>query len=66
MRVLLIPVLFGLLLGGCNTMKIELFDSAPMELVLEKYFEGQTRAWGLFQDRFGNIRREFVVDITGT
>ena len=36
------------------------------KLVLEAYFEGQTRAWGIFEDRFGNLRREFVVDIDGT
>jgi hypothetical protein len=31
----------------------------------EEYFQGQTRAWGFFQDRFGNIKRQFVVDIAG-
>ncbi|MEL0112654.1 MAG: DUF3833 domain-containing protein, partial [Rickettsiales bacterium] len=33
---------------------------------LEDYFQGRTRAWGIFEDRFGNLRRQFVVDITGT
>ncbi len=47
-------------------MKIENFQSASTDLRIEEYFQGQTRAWGMFQDRFGNIRREFVVDITGT
>ena len=35
-------------------------------LVLEEYFAGRTRAWGLFEDRFGTVRRQFVVDIEGT
>ncbi|MCC9624703.1 DUF3833 domain-containing protein [Thalassospira sp. MA62] len=30
------------------------------------YFEGNSRAWGIFEDRFGTLRRQFTVDITGT
>ena len=39
-------------------------DKSP-KFVLEQYFHGKTRAWGLFEDRFGNVRRQFVVDING-
>jgi len=35
-------------------------------LVVEEYFAGSTRAWGVFKDRFGAVRRQFVVDMTGT
>lgn len=31
----------------------------------EVFFEGRTRAWGIFEDRFGRVRRQFVVDIVG-
>lgn len=41
------------------------FESSPRQLVLEEYFEGKTTAYGLFEDRFGKIRRQFKVDITG-
>jgi hypothetical protein len=34
-------------------------------LRLEDYFAGTTRAWGVFQDRFGTLRRQFEVDIDG-
>jgi len=34
-------------------------------LVLEAYFAGETRAYGIFEDRFGDLRRQFVVDISG-
>lgn len=34
-------------------------------LVLEDFFQGESRAWGLFQDRFGAIRRQFGVAIRG-
>ena len=36
------------------------------EFSLEDYFSGKTEAWGLFHDRFGNLKRSFKVDITGT
>ena len=35
-------------------------------LVLEEYFRGKTSAYGIFEDRFGNVRRTFTVDITGS
>ncbi len=35
-------------------------------LSLEDYFTGRTRAWGIFQDRFGRLRRRFEVDIDGS
>ena len=34
-------------------------------LRLEAYFAGHTRAWGVFQDRFGRLRRQFEVEIEG-
>ena len=40
-------------------------QSSP-KLVLEKYFLGKTYASGIFEDRFGNVRRQFTVDIEGS
>ena len=55
-----------LTLSGCTTMKpIDFKDTQP-KLILEEYFSGRTHAWGLFEDRFGKVRRQFTVDITGT
>ena len=34
-------------------------------LRLEEYFPGRTRAYGIFQDRFGKLRRRFLVEISG-
>lgn len=30
------------------------------------YFHGTTRGWGMFQDRGGKLKRQFVVDIEGS
>lgn len=47
-------------------MKIEDFKDGSPRFELESFFLGETKAWGLFQDRFGTVRRQFTVDITGT
>lgn len=54
-----------LLLSGCATMKPQDYAGREPELRLENYFQGRTEAWGLFQDRFGMVRRQFTVDILG-
>ena len=42
------------------------FKNTVPQFILEEYFIGKTQASGIFEDRFGNIRRQFQVDITGT
>ena len=46
-------------------MDIQNFETAPPTLALERYFAGNTCAWGIFEDRFGTLRRQFTVDIDG-
>lgn len=53
------------LLTGCSGMKPEDFADREPRLRIEDYFAGKTRAWGIFQDRFGTLRRQFTVDIDG-
>jgi hypothetical protein len=55
-----------LLLNGCTGMKIEDFDNTQPSFILEDYFKGKTKAVGIFEDRFGKLRRQFTVDIAGT
>jgi hypothetical protein len=62
----LILMLTGIVLGGCSSMDIDEFKQSRPEFVLEDYFQGRTVAWGLFEDRFGNVQRQFVVEIDGT
>jgi Protein of unknown function (DUF3833) len=58
-------VAFVLALAGCSGMKLEDFADGTPRLLLEDYFNGHTTAWGLFQDRFGRVRRTFRAEITG-
>lgn len=39
-------------------------DLAPA-LELERYFAGRTRAWGIFEDSLGRLRRQFTVELAG-
>jgi len=41
------------------------FAGTEPRLDLFAYFEGKTRAWGIFQDRGGMPRRQFTVHIVG-
>ncbi len=41
------------------------FENSMQQLDLFEYFEGKTRAWGIFEDRFNRLRRQFTVDIHG-
>ena len=54
-----------LFLTGCSTMKPDDFAKSDQRFVLEDYFAGKTRAWGLYEDRFGTVKRQFTVDIEG-
>jgi hypothetical protein len=47
-------------------MKPDDFAKSQQRFVLEEYFAGKTRTWGLYEDRFGTVKRQFVVDINGT
>lgn len=63
---LLVCLAFAALLLGCSSMKPEDFAGREPRLLIEDYFSGDTKAWGIFQDRFGTLRRQFQVDIDGT
>ena len=62
-RLLLLCMIILLILTGCSHMKIDDFENREPNLVLEEYFSGRVYAWGIFEDRFGNLRREFLVEI---
>ena len=41
--------------------------AAPDDIRFEltRFLEGKTTAWGIFEDRFGRLRRKFEVEMTG-
>ena len=59
-------VLTAGLTAACSSLDPEDFAGRTPEFRIEDYFVGETRAWGMFQDRSGEVRRTFTVDIEGT
>ncbi|QMU56859.1 MAG: DUF3833 family protein [Boseongicola sp.] len=62
-----IALMASILVAGC-TGKPALNDAAlsDRDLNLEEFFEGETVAYGQFQDVFGTVRRRFEVEINGS
>lgn len=61
----LLSVLLAWLLTGCSSMDVDNMADTKPTFDLFGYFEGDTRAWGIFQGRGGELKRQFVVDIRG-
>ena len=53
-------------LKGCSNTDMKNFSNNKPKLDLFKFFEGDTIAYGIFEDRFGNLRRQFRVNIRGS
>ncbi len=65
-KILVFLVVNYLILTGCSGSNLpEIHNNRPF-LKIENYFAGKTKAWGIFEDRFGTVKRQFHVDITGT
>lgn len=54
-----------LILGGCSGVQVKDYADTRPRLNLFEYFTGETRAWGIFQTRSGELKRQFTVDIRG-
>ena len=48
-----------------DNMKPEDFKDTEPEIKIEKYFEGQVKAWGILQDRKGRVTRQFEANMLG-
>lgn len=64
MRAIILVII--LLLGGCGGVDIQQYRNQQPHFELYDFFAGQTRGWGIIQDRSGAVTRRFVVDINGT
>ena len=52
-------------LSSCSS-SLKIYESAEPKFDLFEYFQGSTKAWGIFQDFTGEVKRRFEVEITGT
>lgn len=52
-------------LTACTRMHVEDFAQNRPDLVLEQFFAGPIRGWGIVQDRFGRLQRQFHVEAQG-
>ena len=66
MKVIFI-LFFSILLNNCsgNNMKpIDFKDKEP-RLIIEDYLSGNTKAWGILQNRSGKVTRQFSANLNG-
>ena len=63
----LVPMGLLTFLSACSTgSSLEYYQRSQPALVLEDYFTGPIKAWGLVQDRKGRVTRRFDVTLHGT
>ncbi len=56
---------FSIIFLGMATPPLAWSQSWPSEFDLESYFLGETTAWGIFENRQGELVRQFKVTIVG-
>lgn len=66
MRRLLLLATLLVAMTGCSTKDVGQYAGNRPELDFFSYFRGETKGWGIVQDRSGRLTRQFVVDINGT
>jgi len=64
MRFLLIILLT--LFTSCSDMKPEDYINTEPKIKIEEYFLGDVKAWGIFQNRFGKVERQFTAKMEGS
>ena len=64
MRFLLIILL--ILMTSCSDMKPEDYINTEPKIKIEEYFLGDVKAWGIFQNRFGKVERQFTAKMEGS
>lgn len=55
----LLAALLALVLGACSSAGVERYRSERPELDLRSYLNGTIDAWGIFQDRSGEVTKRF-------
>lgn len=65
MKLLLTSALFSLGLAGCASTGVEQYRAEQPPLDLQNYLNGKLDAWGIFQDRAGDVKKRFHAVIDG-
>ena len=58
-------VALSLGIAACARKDVSTLAKHQPRLVLEEFFAGRSVAYGIFEDRFGNLRRQFRVNLSG-
>ncbi len=66
MRRILIVMTLIMSLTNCTGRNLEHYKGSKPKLDIKEYFTGPIKAWGIVQDRKGNVIRKFDVDMVGT
>ena len=63
-----ITTLLGVLmmLSGCSSKQVEFYKDTKPVLVMEDYFNGKVKIWGIVQNYRGQVTRKFEADLEGT
>ena len=66
MKLLLITFVFLSLTGCAVSIDGNRYTDQQPDFDLKAFFDGEVKAWGIVQDRSGNLVQRFEVDIIGT
>lgn len=61
----ILVIILAVALSGCSGVDVNMYQGKNPQFDLFDYFQGETRGWGIVQDRKGMVTRQFVVDIEG-
>ena len=65
MRILLSFILI-FLISNCRDMSPEEYKNTEPKIKIEEYFLSDVKAWGIFQDRSGKVKRQFTAKMNGS
>lgn len=64
-RIVVMVCIVQLCLSGCSSIDGSSYRQQSPSFVLEDFFEGSVKAWGIVQNRSGDVVQRFTVDIQG-
>ena len=59
-------IILLVMLTSCSDMKPEDYINTEPKIKIEEYFLGDVKAWGIFQNRFGKVERQFTAKMEGS